>query len=66
MGIFRIGWLVAVGLAILTVVEYIFAAEVADATARFLGLAASAGVKAGLIMWFFMHLPRVWRGEEVH
>ncbi|MCS7295735.1 MAG: cytochrome C oxidase subunit IV family protein [Chloroflexota bacterium] len=66
MSIFKVGWIVAVGLAILTIVEYIFAAEVADATARFLGLVLSAGAKAGLIMWFFMHLPRVWRGEEAH
>lgn len=66
MEIFKVGWVVAVALAVLTVAEYLFAAEVADATVRFLGLTASAGTKAGLIVWFFMHLPRVWRGEEVH
>jgi heme/copper-type cytochrome/quinol oxidase subunit 4 len=66
MGIYKLGLVVAVFLAILTVLEYIFAGEVDDATMRFIGLAATAILKAGLIMYYFMHINRLWRGEGAH
>lgn len=66
MGIYKTGLLVAVLLAILTILEYIFAGEVSDETQRFIGLAFTAVLKAGLIMYYFMHIYRLWRGEEAH
>lgn len=66
MGIYKTGLVVAVFLAILTILEYIFAGQVSDETQRFAGLAATAIVKAGLIMYYFMHIYRLWRGEGAH
>ncbi len=63
MDIFRIGWAVAAILAVITVVEYIFALQVGNDSVRFLGLAAAGLSKAGLIIYFFMHISRVWRTE---
>lgn len=68
MSIFRTGYIVAVLLAVFTVVEYVFALNslgVSDEV-RIVGLSASAIVKAALILWFFMHFYRLWRGEEAH
>ncbi len=59
----KTGLQVAAILAVLTILEFIFAVKVPNDLIRFLGLSASAIAKAGLIMWFFMHLPRVWRSE---
>ncbi len=59
----RTGINVAVILAVMTILEYIFAVNVPNDYVRFFGLSATALVKAGLIMWYFMHLPRVWRTE---
>jgi len=66
MAIFKIGWIVAVLLAVLTVLEYIFAGEVHDDTGRFVGISLAAGLKAGLIGYYFMHIYRLWRVEEAH
>lgn len=66
MGIYKTGLLVAVLLAVLTVLEYIFAGGVSNETQRFAGLAVTAVLKAGLIMYYFMHIYRLWRGEEAH
>lgn len=66
MSIYAQGLVVAALLAILTVLEYIFAAEMADETIRFAGLAAAAFVKAGLIGYVFMHIYQVWRAEGAH
>jgi len=66
VSIYAQGLVVAVLLAIMTVLEYIFAAEMSDETIRFLGLAATALVKAGLIAYYFMHIYQVWRAEESH
>ena len=63
MDIFKIGWTVAAILAVITVVEYIFAVNVANDTVRFLGLAGAGVGKAILIGYFFMHISRVWRAE---
>lgn len=59
----KVGLRVAAILAVLTILEFIFAVTVPNDLVRFLGLSASAIAKAALIMWFFMHLPRVWRTE---
>ena len=66
MAIFKTGWIVAVLLAVFTIVEYIFAGEVHDDTGRFIGIAFAAGVKAVLIVYYFMHVYRLWRVEEAH
>jgi caa(3)-type oxidase subunit IV len=58
----RIGWLVFIALAVLTIVEFAFAVVV-DANLPILVVIAI--MKAGLIMYYFMHLLRIWRtGEE--
>jgi heme/copper-type cytochrome/quinol oxidase subunit 4 len=66
MADFRIGWLVALLLAVLTIVEYVFASEMHDTGVRVAGVMAAGAVKAGFIAWFFMHLARVWRSEGAH
>jgi cytochrome c oxidase subunit 4 len=60
------GLIVAVILAVLTIVEYIFAVEVSEDTVRFLGLTIAALGKAALIVYYFMHIYRIWRAEEAH
>lgn len=66
LGAFQKGYVVAVFLAIVTVAEYFFAVGLANDQARFIGLAAAALVKAWLIVWYFMHVYRIWRAEEAH
>ncbi len=49
-------------LAVLTAVEFLIARlEVATVLLVMIAL-----VKAGLVIWYFMHLPRVFRSEEGH
>lgn len=62
----RQGMIVSLILALLTILEYVFAVNVDDDTVRFLGLAASAVAKAALIVYYFMHIYRVWRTEGAH
>lgn len=50
-------------LAALTAIEFFLASLGAPATA-FLVLIALA--KAGLVLWYFMHLPRVFKSEGGH
>ena len=50
-------------LAALTVIEFILAGLGTSAT-TFLVLIALA--KAGLVLWYFMHLPRVFKSEGDH
>jgi heme/copper-type cytochrome/quinol oxidase subunit 4 len=66
MGPFQKGYVVAVLLAVLTVVEYVFAVQVGQDTVRFVGLAASALAKAWLIIQYFMHITRCWKTEGAH
>ncbi len=54
-----IGWRVFLALAVLTVVEFVLAVTI-DANLPI--LVVIAVVKAGLIVHYFMHLLRVWRG----
>lgn len=63
MDIYRQGLIVAVLLAVMTILEYLFAGEVADATVRFSGLAVTALAKAGLIGYYFMHVYQLWKSE---
>ncbi|GMV85711.1 MAG: hypothetical protein AMXMBFR80_15660 [Dehalococcoidia bacterium] len=60
------GMIVALILAVLTIVEYIFAVEVSQDTVRFTGLSLAAVAKAALIVYYFMHVYRIWRTEEAH
>ena len=55
------GWVVFIGLAILTIVEYLLAITI-DANLPILIVLAIA--KAGLIVHYFMHLARLWFGDE--
>ncbi len=66
MEIYRIGWMVALFLAVLTILEFIFASEVHNTDIRVIGVMAAGTVKAALIIWFFMHVSRAWRGEGAH
>jgi cytochrome c oxidase subunit 4 len=49
-------------LAVLTAIEYVLG--VLHVTAVLLWLIAL--IKAGLVLWFFMHLPRVFGAEGDH
>jgi len=53
-------------LAVLTVVEYLVAVSVDSSQVLVLFLAPVALVKAWLILQYFMHAPRLWRGEGGH
>ncbi len=56
------GWVVFIGLAILTIAEYFLAIGI-DKNVPILVVFAVA--KAGLIIHYFMHLARLWfDGEE--
>ena len=57
----RTGWIVFLVLAVLTAVEFLVAVTV---TTNLPALLVMALMKAGLIMYYFMHLLRVWREEE--
>ena len=56
----RVGWRMAVALAVLTIVEY----ALITVTANLPIMVVVNLVEAGLIMIYFMHLPRLWRGRE--
>lgn len=58
---YRQGFLVFVGLVILSIVEFALAA-VGSAALMFIIIV----LKAALIMYFFMHVASVWRTEEAH
>ena len=59
---FRIGWMVFIALAVLTVVEYIISVS---ALYSMVLLWIIALLKAAAIVYFFMHVTRLWR-EESH
>jgi cytochrome c oxidase subunit IV len=58
----RVGVLTFVALAILTAVEYIIAISGLPVVI----LWAIALVKAGLVIWFFMHVARVFDSQGGH
>ncbi len=55
------GWFVFIGLAILTVVEYLLAITI-DANLPIMIVLAVA--KAAIIIHYFMHVARLWLGHE--
>jgi hypothetical protein len=58
---YRVGLLVLLALAALTVVEFILAA--AGSTVLMFIIIV---LKAALILYFFMHIASIWRTEEAH
>jgi heme/copper-type cytochrome/quinol oxidase subunit 4 len=62
MGHYRTGIIVALLIAVLTAVEFWVASVNSGVT--FLMLIAAA--KAILVIWFFMHVKRLWSAEEGH
>ena len=60
-GPLRTGWVVFLWLAVLTAIEFIIAVTI-DANLPIMIVIAL--IKAGLIMHYFMHLLRIWRGGE--
>jgi hypothetical protein len=62
MGHYRTGIIVALIIAVLTAVEFWIASLNSGVT--FLMLIAAA--KAILIIWFFMHVKRLWSAEGGH
>lgn len=65
MSKFQIGWIVGALLFVETGGEYIYATNISNDTVRFLGLGAMQFMNAGLIVYFYMHIYRLWR-EEAH
>ncbi len=61
-----LGITVIVILALLTVFEFVVAIAVDDTIGLIAGLTPFALGKAGLIFWYFMHVYKLWRGEEDH
>ena len=53
--------IVIIVLAVLTAVEFALARSLDNATVTLFIIAV---VKAGLVVQFFMHIYRLWRGEE--
>lgn len=60
--IYRQGYIVAIALAILTVVEYYAAQYSSSAIIMFL----LAIFKAALVLNYFMHISTLWSSEEEH
>lgn len=59
----RIGWVVFVVLAVLTLIEYWLGVAVSSSTPY---LTATAAVKGGLIVLYFMHISQLWKKEKSH
>ena len=66
MKAFQKGYIVAILLAVLTIVEYIFAVNVDNDLVKFLGLAATAIAKVYMIGSYFMHFMRIFHIGEAH
>ncbi len=66
MKVFEQGWRVAALLAVVTIVEYIFALNVGNDQVRFIGLGVAAVAKAGMIGAYFMHFMRMFEHAEAH
>ncbi|MBI4499050.1 MAG: cytochrome C oxidase subunit IV family protein [Chloroflexi bacterium] len=58
----RLGLWVFLGLAVLTVVEYIVAVALPGGTVPYLTVIGL--LKAGLILVYFMHVAQLWHQEE--
>jgi cytochrome c oxidase subunit 4 len=59
---YRRGIMVFLGLVVLTALELVIALS----TGNLVPLLLVAMVKAGLILYFFMHITTVWSEEEAH
>ena len=66
MKAFQKGWRVALLVGVITIVEYVFAVNVGNDLARFIGLAVAAVAKAGMIGAYFMHFMRMFERAEAH
>jgi heme/copper-type cytochrome/quinol oxidase subunit 4 len=62
----RKGLVVFLALAVLTAVEYLVAVSLDSNAVLVPLLAVAAGAKCWAIAVYFMHVSRLWRGEEVH
>ena len=62
----RHGLLIIGLLALLTVAEFVVAIAIDSTVGLIVGLTPFALVKAALILWYFMHVYKAWRGEEEH
>lgn len=62
----RRGLTVFVALAVLTVIEYFIAVSLDSTQALVALLAVAAVAKCWAITQYFMHVYRLWRGEEAH
>lgn len=61
---FRLGAAVIAGLALLTALEYAVAVSIHSSTLPYLVVIAL--IKAGLIVYYFMHIGQLWREEGGH
>ena len=62
----RTGFTVFVILAILTIAEYVVAVGLDSKVGLIVLLSAAAIGKCWAIVVYFMHIARLWRGEEAH
>jgi hypothetical protein len=62
MGHYRTGIIIVLVLAVLTLIEF----YIAVATASVVFLMLIAALKAILVIWFFMHVKRLWAPEGSH
>lgn len=62
----RSGFTVFVILAVLTIVEYVVAVGLDSKVGLIVLLTAAAVAKCWAIVVYFMHISRLWRGEEAH
>lgn len=59
----RLGWIIFAALAALTLVEFLVGAYIQPATPY---LIITAIIKAGLIVYYFMHIAQLWRRGDEH
>ena len=62
----RRGLVAFVALAVLTLLEYIVAVSLDSVPLLVILLSVAALAKCWAITQYFMHIYRLWRGEEVH
>lgn len=62
----RRGLIVILALAVLTVLEYLVAVGLSSSAVLVALLAVAAATKCWAITVYFMHVTRLWRGEEAH
>jgi heme/copper-type cytochrome/quinol oxidase subunit 4 len=62
----RRGLIVFIALAVLTAIEYVVAVSLDSTSLLIALLAVAAGAKCWAITVYFMHISRLWRGEEAH